>query len=608
MKIRIIILLVMVSFSLLSCKKFLDKRPKDFLDPAGFYQSEEQLNQALVGIYDQLGSNYISGRYNMYFFGWEGDEGYFRGNATFRIASYDFGSGDSYLLDFWSVCYTAINRANVLIANVNNNTEISASFRSRIEGEARFLRAYFYFLLVQNFGGVPLRITPTTSANESDLERAGIGEVYEFIRTEMIAAEAVVLPIQELGFSGRVNKSAVRGMLAKVCLHMAGAPLRDESKWAEARDWAKMVMDDAAAGHSLLPEYSQFFINIAQDKYDIRESLWEVEFFGNGAGAFNETGTVGWATGVASSNDETGQSSAFLRITKKLYQSYEEGDKRRYWNIGHFTYVNNAPAGTKNFLSASSFNVPGIYVRSAAKFRREYELLLPKERNTTPQNWPILRFSDVLLMYAEADNELNGPTPEAISIVNQVRRRSWSTGIKSIDIIDRGSGYTSTPTVQISGNGGAQAIAVVSGGRVNAINLVQDGEVGFVAGSYSTVPTITITGGGGTGAIAEATIHAISDADVKPQDAASKDAFRKFIQDERMRELCFEQHRKFDLLRWGIFIETMQDLGNTIRQDVPNANYAQYFLNAADTRHLHWPIPASEVILNRKMTQNPGWN
>lgn len=609
MKPRLIFSIVCMVFLAASCKKILDKRPKDFMDPKGFYETQDQLEQALAGVYDVLGTNQIFGRYHQYFYGWEGDEAYFRGNATFRIVSYDFSSGDSYLDNFWSACYTGINRANVLIANVNNNTSIASEFRSRVEGEARFLRAYLYFLLVQNFGGVPLRTTPTVSAYESDMERSSVKDMYEFISSEMIAAEAAVSPIRQLGYPGRVNKSAVRGMLAKVYLYMAGYPLRDESKWMDARNWSKKVIDDVEANHDLLAHYPQFFINLAQDKYDVSESLWEVEFYGNGSGAFNETGTVGWTTGVSSSNPETGESSGYLRITKKLYQLYEPGDERKFWNIGHFSYASSGPSGTKTFLGASSFTVPKLYTLSAAKFRREFETVTPKERNTTPENWPLLRFSDVLLMYAEAENELNGPTASAIEAVNRVRERSWSTGIRSITVTNGGSGYSSAPQVNISGNGGAEAVAVVNGsGQVTAINMVQDAVTGYVDGSYSSVPLITLSGGGGSGATAEASIFSISDADVPASATASKDSFRSFIQDERSRELCFEEQRKFDLLRWGIFSETMQDLGNTIRQDVPSANYAQYFLNAADPRHLLWPIPAAEIILNHKMTQNPNWN
>src|SRR5690606_19088112 len=146
-----------------------------------------------------------------------------------------------------------------------------------------------------------------------------------------------------------------------------------------------------------------------------------------------------------------------------------------------------------------------------AKWRREYETLLPKAPTTTPQNSPIIRFSDILLMFAEAENEVNnGPTPAAIEAVNRVRQRSWSTGVKTITLTNGGSGYTSAPTVTFTGGNGsnAEATAKIEDGKVTAITLNRDpaGIMFYSEGKYSSPPTITIEGGEGTGATATATI------------------------------------------------------------------------------------------------------
>ena len=166
----------------------------------------------------------------------------------------------------------------------------------------------------------------------------------------------------------------------------------------------------------------------------------------------------------------------------------------------------------------------------------------------------LLRFSDILLMYAEAENELKGPTADAVEAFNKVRRRAWSTGIKTITVTNGGAGYTTAPTVNISGNGGATATATVSGGRVTAITLDRDPMAVsfFNEGKYSSVPTITLTGGGGSGATATATISRATEGNIAP---ATKEAFLAAIQDERMREFNFENMRKADLLRWGTFLK-----------------------------------------------------
>src|SRR5690554_7938050 len=116
----------------------------------------------------------------------------------------------------------------------------------------------------------------------------------------MTTAEPLVAGIAELGFGGQINKSAVRGMLARVNLHAAGEPLRDANGYAEASKWAKMVIDDTEAAHALNPNYPEIFMNLAGDRYDIKESIWEVEFWGNRTDQYVETTNHGWKIGRAS--------------------------------------------------------------------------------------------------------------------------------------------------------------------------------------------------------------------------------------------------------------------------------------------------------------------
>jgi hypothetical protein len=221
----------------------------------------------------------------------------------------------------------------------------------------------------------------------------------------------------------------------------------------------------------------------------------------------------------------------------------------------------------------------------------------------------LLRYSDVLLMYAEAQNELNGPTAEAVEAFNKVRRRAWSTGVKEITIGNGGAGYTTAPTVTFSGTVGATTtatgIATISGGKVTAITMDRDPAAiaYFNEGKYTTAPTITISGGGGAGATATATIWKSTDGDKNP---ASKSAFLEAIQVERMREFNFENTRKADLLRWGIFLKVHQDMGNKLQQQSPGQYFVKYYSNVS-SRDLFMPIPINEMSSNLKMTQNPGW-
>ena len=609
MKIKYLIPALIAVMSLGSCESFLKTEPTDFLSPSNYYETEPQLQFARAGVYSILGAAGLYGTYGNYLLAWSGDEGYMnRATLTTGPWNYFYSVSDQYNAGYWANLYNGINRANVLLANLDRNPDISQAKRDVIRGETLFLRGFFYFMLVQYYGGVPLRTEPTRSVDDVDLPRSSVKEVYDQIIKDMTAAEPLVPGIQTLGFGGAISKSAVRGILARVNLTMAGSPLKDISRYAEAKKWAKMVIDDAAAAHALNPSYPQIFMNLAGDKYDIKESIWEAEFWGNLTDEYTETGSLGWHNGPASVvTSATGRADSYMSITAKLYNVFEPGDLRKWFSIALFTYKNTAINGDKT-LAAEPTTELAKYALRPAKWRREYETLLPKAPTRTPENFPILRYTDVLLMYAEAENAITGPTPEVIEIVNRVRQRSWSRGIKSIEVTNGGSGYTTAPTVTFSGSGGATATAAISAGKITNITLDRDpaGVMFFAEGKYTAAPTVTITGGGGTGANAVTTINSVADANLKPAQTASKEALLAVIQDERMREFNFEGLRKADLLRWGNFLQVNQDVGNTAQQDAPGQFYVKYFTNVS-AKDLLSPIPSSEMTVNLKIEQNPGW-
>ncbi|HLU88877.1 MAG TPA: RagB/SusD family nutrient uptake outer membrane protein [Cyclobacteriaceae bacterium] len=611
MNIKYNILTLLLLFGVSSCEEYLETEPTDFLSPSNYYETEDQLNFARASVYHTLGASGLFGSWANYLLGWEADIGYMnRASLTTGPWNYNFSSADPYNAGYWSNLFDGINRANVVLENVDKNPEIDQEFRDQLRGEILFLRGYYYFQLVQYYGGVPIFTSPTTSVEDVDVPKNTVREVYDQIVADMTAAEPLVADIATLGFGGQVSKSAVRGMLARVNLHMAGEPLKDPNGYAEASRWAKMVIDDASAAHSLNPDYTEIFKNLAGDRYDIKESIWEAEFWGNRTDQYVETTNLGWINGPPSNvNSETGRADSYMSITAKFYNSYEPGDQRKWFCIAHFAYTVDGPNGSKTLNPVPTTELAKYGLRPA-KWRREFETLLPKAPTTTPQNFPILRYTDVVLMYAEAQNELNGgPTAEVINLVNQVRERAWAKGIKEITLTSSGSGYTSAPTVTIGGDGGATATATVANGMVTEITLERDpaGEAFYLRGNYSSPPSISITGGGGSGASATATIFVPEDAHVTPAQTASKESFLQFLQEERMREFNFEGLRKGDLLRWGNFLEVMANMGNTVGQDAPGAFYVRYYSNV-EPKHQLLPIPTDETTVNEAMEQNPGWD
>lgn len=607
------IILTFLLTTMASCEKFLESTPKSFLSPDNFYNTEAKLMDALAGVYDILGSQALYRYRNLVWFNNEADEGYFRNTSTSATFSMNYPSNDPQIKDYWTETYSAINRANYLISNVDKNLEISESYRKMIRGEALFLRAFYYFSLVQNFGDVPLILEPTLTAENVEIPRTPSKEIYDQIISDMELSEGMVLDIKELGTSGRVSKSAVRGVLARVCLHMAGKPVEDKTKYEKAIYWAEKVINDGNAGHHLNPSYSQIFINYAQDKYDLGESIWEVVFYGNNVGVFKEAGLVGFYNGVLSNNVLTGKSSGQLRTTYKMWNLYAEEDLRRDWAIANFSYLDAGPSGAKKpitFTSAQTY-----YDRYCGKFRREYELTSVKAEQNTPINYPLLRFSDVLLMYAEAVNEFsrleNGsagaPPQSAIDALLKVRDRGYgknlniSNGIvRNVRVVNGGSGFTTAPTITIVGGGGtgAQAIATLENNKIIGIEIIDQGS------GYTSNPTVSYSGGGGSGATFQVTITNVqnSNSGFTASQIDDKDKFLQIIIDERARELCFEGLRRHDLIRWGKFLDNMHEVG----AHFTSAAYSQRFKNVSQ-KHLLWPIPPSEFSVNRKLTQNLYW-
>jgi hypothetical protein len=613
-----LIIMMLAVITLASCKKFLDTSPSDFLSPKNYYETEAQLNTGLTGVYVTLASQSLYCNNMLARMGLEADEG-FCSNATelSGVAGYNVSTTDSKVLSYWQALYAGINRANLVLENINK-PQMDETRRSRIKGETLFLRAYFYFMLVSTFNDIPLVLkTPITAASQDiQLAPTPAKEVYSQILKDMEEASLLVDDISIVNHGGRISKSAVWGIMARVCLYMAGNPVNDHTKYADAKKWAEKVMTEGT--HSLNTSFQDVFINYAQDKYDIKESIWEVEFWGNNSTAYTIGGMVGRNNGIRQNtggDPSIGYSPGYLHPTLWMYNIYEptgvsySNDLRRDWSIAPFSYVGNNTSTKVNWATNQ------IYQRYCGKWRRENEVLLPKADIRTPQNFPLLRYSDVLLMYAEADNEINGPNNESIAAVNMVRRRGYgkylngfnvvSESIKSITLNNGGSGYTSAPTVTITGGegNGATATAAIVGGKVTAITITNSGN------KFKTVPTVTITGGGGSLATATATLTSITDADFTANYTASKEDFRAAIQNERSRELNFELLRRGDLVRWGKFLERLTSIKTEVTNSsssVDRNNALICYSNFSD-RDVLWPIPSYEIGVNPNLIQNKGW-
>ena len=551
---NIYIILALVTLSMSSCEDFLNTEPVDKIAQSQYYTNEEGLTQGLAGVYDPLGGAGLYGEALYTKLEACTDEGYYaRSTQKTETMVYVFEATDPVVANLWNTLYDGVNRANDLIASINV-PEMDENKRQVILGEALFLRGYYYFMLVSRFGDIPMKLTPTTSPNGVDLPRTPTAQVYAQILKDMTEAEGKVKTSTELGYSSRVSKTVVQGILSRVCLQMAGYPLNDTEKYKDAIAWSKKVIDSGehalntsfdpnpiyntfnpSYGSTANNAYRQIFINQVQDVYDVKESMWEIDFKGNRSDGYFETGRLGNTNGITYTGalfEKIGYSYGFIKGTGRLFNKYGAGDLRRDWVLT--TYTINATTGNRVAIvrgtGAAAANFP--YGRDCGKWRREYEGPLTKEKNHNSNNFPVLRYADVLLMRAEAENQVNGPA-DAYQYVNQVRRRGY-------------------------------------GLPINTPSLVADLPAGL-----------------------------------------SKADFQLAIEDERMRELCFEGTRKSDLIRWNKFVSTMNAVGAEMSTAPTPANqqYGGFGGSKVEAKHLLYPIPSREIASNKALggINNPGW-
>jgi hypothetical protein len=674
-------ILAIITFA--SCKKVLNTTPQSFSSPDQYYTGSN-LTSALVGVYNPLkvyGGDYVNGLFSC------NDETFYGGAgrvpSTAPASTYFYDYSSSNVNNMWSTLYTGIERANELLTYVNLKDSSKAT--QATIGETLFLRAYYHYLLATNFGPVPLKLTPTTTPNGLSTPRASLDSIYAYVLRDMKLAESKVYKASDLGYSSRVSKTTIDGILARVYLTMAGYPYNGGKAGVDAMYDSSLVYSQKVINsglHSLNPSYTQIFINEASEVYDTKETLWEADFSGGTGSPITLQGSLGAGNGIqftsattypGTSNfiyNDSGYSYGFVYVTQKLYNLYNVSDARRDWNIQNFNYTVNTAQSPIVTRTPISNTVAFSYNRNNAKWRRTYEQVYAKGKNTSAINFPILRYSDVLLMMAEADLNANhgSISSDGLNAINAVRERGYgltasSAPLKALTITNPGSGYNTTVTsgynnaslANVNTDNWLGYASTITGGQVTAVTLTSGG-IGFTAGTAGTIYlgnkwvanktyavnqqvinngnlyTVTTAGtttstpptqtsgassAGTTGAVftyagvaATASGTLLTKADVDLTAVAMKD-----IQDERARELCYEGVRTSDLIRWNIFYSTMQDMYNQINawptfatNTKPNVGFGyNNVVSAPANKFLLLPIPSSEINVNKAISQNPGW-
>lgn len=576
-----------------ACSDFLDETPKSSIDPDNYYNNDAEAQIGVNCIYSTLKNNFVTG-YDIKYVptdlilkpSWSMEEG---------LGDYTFTPNNDRMLKMWKNHYLAIKDCNSTIDQIEKNRD-KIAHADRYIGEARGVRAFLYFDLVRWYGDVPLVLHPATSPNGDGLKVARDDKkvIFQQILDDLdFASKNSVQKNADNGFQyGRFSQDAAFALLAKVHLYIASITQRDgmeillpaSEHYAKVIENAKKVIDNG--NYKLTQYYPDAFDYRTESKAQEENIFSSVRLTGDDTG-----GWTGMVLGIMGDIDHGG--SWGMASSTDFHRSiYEESDSiRRLWNCPRVTIQTDGSLKGWDYpayyqgLDPAKEKTDGMTF-SIGKFRR-YPL-----DNTSSYNYqnfgmdePLIRFSDVLLMYAEAYNELHqGPgeyhpssglsldgkgVESAYDAVNVVRKRARISNVGMVhqDVLPR----------------------VYKTDNENLIDAcVPDWHPGFYGYYSNGMDNYEYRGYGDD-------YH----------------AFREEILWERAREFVGETTDRWcDLTRRGELVQRLQDVRTTIIPYLGKAerNIAKpSFPENVKSYHQLLPIPLSEIDSNDKLTQNPGY-
>ena len=513
------------------CEEFLEENPKSQLSPENYYRTADHAEAAVVGAYNALQRNGVYG--NLQYFLTTDLVRTANWNTQGGIGTYTFSADNvQVILPYWRDHFRGINEANAAITNIPN-VDMDVDRRNTLVAEARFLRALLYFNLVRYFGDVPYFSKATSSLENLEVPRDPASMIYEEIIKDL------EFGIQHLDnraqvVHGRVTVGAAKALLSKVYLTRASMAKRDNTgnpipDFQLAAKFAKEVIDSGE--YQLVDYFPDAFI--VENKGN-NEIIFDVNFK---SGGIDEGSWVGAHMGLQG-NPNLGGSWGNIHATTFYHTIYEPTDiVRQEWTTPHVQVNGN---GTLRL------NLPWWQVWKIGKFRRYPVRNANYQFRDADMNWPVFRYAEVLLIYAEATNEVNnGPNSEVFNALNQLRARARN----------------------VNGDG-SRAV------------LHED----VLPRNISIDPTIL--------------------PDISSTDYSDYASMSQYIMDERARELGGEAKRWFDLVRWGNLVERIQAPMNIVPAE---RNGWDITAGSVKEHHMLLPIPSSELQANPKLTQNPGY-
>ena len=415
-----------ITIAAAGCNSFLTETPQDFFSPSNFPASEGDLRLALGG----MDNWYTGGSSQAYYIrGWPmisevpSDQTVAQSTSDERYEqdSYTMTPSNQWLWRVWKQIYGAINQSNVLL-DAAQAANVPQDVKNRYMGAAKFHRALNHFNAVRVWGSVPLMMSSLPNFDAAgDVARAPIPDIYAAIAADLEDA-AKLLPVKwpdsATADDGRPTRGAGNAMLADVYMNMSGAIVQ-QNHWADAARAAKAVIDSRA--YSLVPNFGDLWL--VKNKNG-PEHIYSIQFEGLGRNLFTSQSRpsgIGTESGIN-----------YWYTTQTFMNSFSNADARKAP-----TFLTQVTVGTTTYYYKDT-TIAGKLVKGFGNKGSRFPTAMPYygkfydnggqsialASGRSNLNWPVYRYAEVLLAYAEAENEAVGPDASALAAINQVRARA----------------------------------------------------------------------------------------------------------------------------------------------------------------------------------------
>jgi hypothetical protein len=413
---------------LISCKKILEPDTPSAFTEEYIFSNESDAKKAVNGVYALFNGDPYTSRVSTNYGGNTdievGGVGASPDGVRRDIWSFEATPSNGEILSVWNNAYNAINRANECIEGIQKSPIANQPGMKQLAGEVKTLRAYWYYLLMNHWGDVPFKTTPTKAGDEFYLPKTGRDTILNFLVHDLVEAEPGMQWADQLDFGiERISRDFVMGFIARLSLMRGGYWLYPDMTMKRKDDYLKYY--DTAnmyckkliemKPHQLSP-FDKVFENINKSVKPANDDVLYEVAFAPGAG------DVGWNIGiaVAAGDHNYGSTTGAMLLTPNYFHSFDTTDVRLPVTCAIYSYDKD--------LIQQPVAVTSIGLGKWDRTLRVGNLGASTSKGTGI-NWPIMRYADVLLMLAETENEISGPNATAQDALKKIRQRAFSPSL-----------------------------------------------------------------------------------------------------------------------------------------------------------------------------------